>query len=200
MAANPRTMRRGVTVAEALVGASIGLLLIGLLVPILRITARAWNRNEAEQGAQRAALTLAYRLRRDYQAARPGSLVVQSSAQVVRIAFLSREGTESEAALWTPQGGVVWRKWVQYRYDKARSEVRRCETALPSPTAEPTTPLPAWQSDRSRRVAGHVAQFDASTSNSVLLRVKLLGQVDTRQSYTEISTLPTLYGLDTLGY
>lgn len=193
--------RLGFTFAETLVAAGLFLLLLGFFFPIMRICWQAWQRSGHLQTVQRDTLALSFRLRRDFASSRPESLVVQRSNGNVLISFLSYEAVQGTETMWNENGEIFWRKWNQYYYDGVRHSVRRREVALVTPASEPTEPVPAWDGSRGGLVAGHVGQFQVSSNTGeVKLKVTIMTQEETATSATQISVLPSVYALDTVGY
>ena len=190
--------RGGLSLAEVLVGSTLLLLVIGLFLPIWGISMRTWARSEEMQGAQRDTLALSYRLRRDYLASRPESLRVESTAGQTMISFQSYEAVQGGSSLWTSNGEILWRKWVQYRYQDRK--VWRREEALPSPTQQAPGPTPAWDPHNAHLVASHVNQLEVTDGQSLRLEVHIVAQQGKAESATSVSVLPTLYGMDVLGY
>lgn len=196
-----RRLRRAFTFAETLVAAGLLLLLLGFFVPIMRICWLAWHRGGNMQTVQRDTLALSFRLRRDFSASKPETLVVRKTGSTVLLAFLSYESVQGTETLWNEKGEVLWRKWVEYYFESTRQTVRRREVALATPSVEPNEPFPPWSSTQSARVAGHVTQFQVtSTTGDLKLKVNIVTQEETAQSATQITALPSLYALDTLGY
>ena len=193
--------RRAFTLIETIIAAGLFLLLLGFFVPIMRICWQAWHRGGNMQTVQRDTLALSFRLRRDFSASRPESLVVRKTGSTVLIAFLSYESVQGTETVWNEKGEVLWRKWVEYYFESAKQTVRRREIALAAPTVEANEPVPAWSNVQSSRVAGHVTQFQVSSSNADLkLKINIVTQEETASSATQITALPSLYALDTLGY
>ena len=193
--------RPAFTLAETIVAAGLFLLLLGFFVPIMRICWQAWHRSGDLQTVQRDTLSLSFRLRRDFASSRPESLVVQRSSGNVLVSFLSFESVQGTETMWNENGEIFWRKWSQYFYDGGKHSVRRREVALATPANEPTEPVPAWDGSKGSLVAGHVTQFQvASNSGDVKLKVTIMTQEDTATSVTQVSVLPGVYALDTVGY
>ena len=193
--------RKGFTFAETLVAAGLFLLLLGFFVPIMRICWQAWQRSGSLQTVQRETLALSFRLRRDFATSRPESLVVQRNSGNVLISFLSFEAVQGSETMWNEKGEILWRKWTQYFFESAKHSVRRREVALATPANEPTEPVPAWDGVKGSLVAGHVGQFQVSSnSGEVKLKVTIMTQEDTATRTTQISVLPSVYALDTVGY
>jgi hypothetical protein len=173
------------------------LLVVGLIAPIFRIATRSWHRTEEAQSVQRDTLALSYRLRSDYLASRPQSLRVEPQDGGTQLSFLSYQGVGERETLWTPNGEIIWRKWVQYRFRQAEHRVRRRETALASPGQDPAEPPPVWNDQDAHTVAWNVAVFDLqSTSGSLVLRLNLTARQGLSSSGTAIAVLPLLYGSD----
>lgn len=193
--------RHAFTLIETIIAAGLFLLLLGFFVPIMRICWQAWHRGGNMQTVQRDTLALSFRLRRDFSASRPESLVVQKTGSNVLLAFLSYEAVQGTETVWNEKGEVLWRKWVEYYFESAKQTVRRREIALTTPSVEPNEPVPPWNSAQSSRVAGHVTQFQVSSLNADLkLKIYIVTQEETASSATQITALPGLYALDTLGY
>ncbi|MBX3169400.1 MAG: hypothetical protein KF760_18515 [Candidatus Eremiobacteraeota bacterium] len=167
----------------------------------MRICWQAWQRSGNLQTAQRDTLALSFRLRRDFAASRPESLAVQRGSDTVLLSFLSYESVQGTETMWNENGEVLWRKWNQYFYEPAKHSVRRREVPLATPSSEPTEPAPAWDADETSLVAGHVSQFQVSSrTGDIKLKVTIVTQDDTATSSTQVSVLPNLYALDTVGY
>lgn len=194
--------RRGATVAEMMVACGLLMLAVGLFLPIWQIAMRTWQRSEEVQSVQRDTLALAYRLRSDYLASRPESLVVlaQPGTQTL-LSFLSYEGVQSHETLWTTTGEVMWRKWVQYQFRDGERRVRRRETALATPAQEVTEAPPAWSDSGAHTLAWNVEAFQVnSPTRSLVLRLNLTARQGVSSSSTEIAVMPRLYGMDAAGY
>lgn len=191
--------RSGFTLAEILVASALLFVAISLFLPIFQIATRTWSRTEETQSAQRDTLALSYRLRRDFLASKPESLVVTHSGGETLLSFVSYEAPVTQETAWTSNGEVLWRKWVQYQY--LDHKVRRKEVGLPTPTQTPSGPPPAWSATGAHVVASQVESFEvASPSQSVILRVRILTQQGKSISSTAVTVLPGLYGMDALGY
>lgn len=194
-------VRQAFTLAETIVAAGLFLLLLGFFVPIMRICWLAWHRSGDLQTVQRDTLALSFRLRRDFASSRPESLVVKRTGGDVLVSFLSFESVQGTETMWNENGEIFWRKWSQYFYDAAKHSVRRREVALATPASEPTEPVPDWDGTKGSLVAGHVTKFQvASNSGDVKFKVNITTQEDTATSVTQISVLPSVYALDTVGY
>ncbi|MBS2035902.1 hypothetical protein JST97_13015 [bacterium] len=192
---------RAFTLAETVVGFGIFLLLLGFFIPIMRICWKAWKHGDHLQTAQRDTLALSYRLRRDYTSAKPESLAILRTGPNVLISFVSYESVQGTETMWNDAGEIVWRKWVQYFFDASQHTVRRRELALSAPSTEPNEPPPIWDPDKTLKVASHVTLFQAqSNSLDVKLVVKILTEEEEASSATQISVLPSVYALDTVGY
>ena len=191
----------GFTLAETIVAGGLFLLLLGFFVPIMRICWRAWQRGDDLQTAQRDTLALSFRLRKDYSSSKPESLAVQRIGSSVVLSFLSYESVQGSETMWNEKGEIFWRKWVQYSFEAPKHRVLRKEVALPVPASEPDPTVPVWNSDKATLLAGHVQQFQVScATGEVRLVVQVLAEQGTAASATQISALPGVYALDTLGY
>lgn len=181
-----------------LVASCLLLLVVGLFLPIWRIALKTWARSEEVQSAQRDTLALSYRLRRDYLSSRPESLRVDRQGGQVLISFQSFEAAKGKESLWTSNGEIMWRKWVQYQYKNL--QVRRREESLATATQLPPGPTPLWSASDAHLVAQHVKSFEVTTpSQSVRLDVRIVAQQGSANSSTSVSVLPALYGMDVLG-
>lgn len=196
-----RSRTRAFTLAETIVAAGLFLLLLGFFVPIMRICWLAWKHSDNLQTAQRDTLALSYRLRQDYASARPESLRILKTGSNLLISFMSYEAVQGTETMWNESGEILWRKWVQYYFDSDQHLVRRREKALTNPGTEPREDPPVWNSDKTSKVAGHVTLFSTTGKDG---DIKLVIKVNTEQeeatSATQISVLPNVYALDTVGY
>jgi hypothetical protein len=192
---------RAFTLAETIVAAGLFLLLLGFFIPIMRICWLAWKHSDNLQTAQRDTLALSYRLRQDYTSARPESLRILKSGTDVLISFMSYEAVQGKETMWNQSGEILWRKWVQYHFDSSQHVVRRREKALATPGTDPTEAVPVWDPDKTLKVATHVTQFQSSSNDGdIKLVVKILTEQEEASSATQISVLPSVYALDTVGY
>jgi len=189
-------MRKGATLAEILVAGGLLLVVLGLFVPIWTLAMKTWSRSQEMQSTQRDILALSYRLRRDYLASRPESLQVSQGGGITLLSFLSYEAVQGTHTVWTETGDVMWRKWVQYRYEKG--SVRRREEALPSPTPDPPSLPPSWLPKGSHVLATHLTAFQVT--GGLTLRVQISAQDGKSLTSTQVSVMPALYGMDALGY
>ncbi|MBT9584835.1 hypothetical protein IV102_15935 [bacterium] len=196
-----RRGRTGLTLAEVLVAGGLFLLILGFFVPVFRICWRSWSRGEDLQATQRATLSLTSRLRHDFANSLPESLRVEKSASNTLLSFISFDASAGQQTMWTEKGEIIWRKWVQYKFDASDQTVRRREVALTPPTEEPSASPPAWDIRTSHPVARNVSRFDLdSASGQVRLHVYVLANQGGAESATDISVLPAVYALDTVGY
>lgn len=196
-----RTRARAFTMAETVVGFGLFLLLLGFFIPIMRICWKAWKHSDNLQTAQRDTLALSYRLRQDYASARPESLRISKTGSDVLVSFVSYEALNGVETMWNDAGEILWRKWIQYFFDSSEHTVRRREVGLLAPSTDPTEPVPVWNSYRTLKVATHVTLFQAqANSGEVRLVIKILTEQEEASSATQISVLPGVYALDTVGY
>lgn len=194
-------MKRGATLAEILVVCGLLLLLIGLLAPVLWLTSRFARSAQAGESAQSEALTLVYRLQHDYRCSLPGSLTAETRVENTQLSFLSFEPAVGEDALWSRQGQVLWKKWVQYRFLPGAGRVERREVGLVTPNPKPDMRVPLWPAgQKGQALAFHVTQFEVvlPPPDSPLLRVRLATQVEAVVSGSEVRVLPRFYQCDTL--
>lgn len=194
--------RRGATLAEIMVASGLVLLTVGLFLPIWQIAMRTWQRGEEVQTVQRDTLALSYRLRSDYLASRPESMIVNvvPGSQTL-LSFLSYEGVQNRETLWNSSGEVLWRKWVQYQFVDAERRVRRREVALASPSQEPSEPVPAWSNRGAHTLGWNVGIFQVtSPSNSLVLRLRIQALKGNSSTATSLAVIPRLYGLDVVSY
>jgi hypothetical protein len=182
-------MKRGVTLAEVLLTSSLTLLVLALVVPLYKTMRQILTTTQLTQLLQTESLTVSQRLRSDYLTARPGSLVVGPGL----ISFLSyREGLSS----WDERGQIVWRKWIQYRYQSPRLERR--EILLRPPSTTPVGDPPPWPSrERGATLARYLSRFEARVIGSTL-EVTFTSSSQGQISASQISLLPQLYGSDSL--
>ena len=193
--------RRAATLAEVLIAGALLVLILGLFAPLLWLTGNIWRAADATETAQSEALALVYRLQHDYRAALPGSLARTSGAGITQLSFLSFDPVVGDDILWSPQGRVLWKKWVQYRYRASAGRVERREVALPTPTTRPDRTPPLWPADQSAQtLAFHVTVFEVvpAPPDNPLLRVRLGIEVEKRTGGSEIRVLPRFYQCDTL--
>lgn len=178
----------------------LSLLLLGLFIPVFSIAWRTWERAQASQSAQRDALAVAYRLRRDYAASKPESLLVSRSGTRMTLSFVSYDSATGTEPMWTAKGEILWRKWVQYRYESRLRSVYRREEALATPTRTPPPSAPSWRDRDAHRLASHIELFDLTArSADIRLSLRLRARDQQATSSTQINLLPTLYALDTMG-
>lgn len=190
---------RGATLAETLVAASLGLLVLAIVVLCLWLSARFWLRADQTQTAQQECLTVQVRLQRDYRTSRFGSLNAEINAQGSRLAFLSYEPSVGQDTLWTDQGEVVWRKWVLYRYRKVEGRLERREVPLASPASKPDLTLPEWPATLpGTLLASHLTSFVLvqASPDRPLLHIRYSTQVGSAQGNSQALVLPRLYGPD----
>ncbi|MFN8609090.1 MAG: hypothetical protein U0931_16260 [Vulcanimicrobiota bacterium] len=189
------------TMAETVVGFGLFLLLLGFFIPIMRICWMAWKHSDNLQTVQRDTLALSYRLRQDYASAKPESLRILRNNGDVLISFISFEAVQGTETKWNESGEIVWRKWVQYYFESGLHTVRRREVGLASPSTEPNEPPPTWNGYKTLKVASHVTLFQVQGHDaSVMLLVKIATEQEEASSATQISVLPGVYALDTVGY
>ncbi|MBS2034523.1 hypothetical protein JST97_06035 [bacterium] len=190
---------RGSTLAETLVAASLGLVILAVLSFCMVLSGRFWIRADETQTAQQEALAVQVRLEHDYRASRFGSLQVQETVEQTELAFLSYESSGSGDTLWTPQGEIVWRKWVRYRYQKSTGRLERREFPLPEPSNKPDLTAPGWPRGTSGTLlASHLSQFELvqARPDLPLLHVRYTARVGQAGNQAQTLVLPRLYGPD----
>ena len=191
---------RGVTLIEVIIAGGLSLLLAGLFLPIFSIAWRTWERGQASQAAQRDTLAVTYRLRRDYSSAKPESLHLRTQSGILTLSFISYDSAVGTEAMWTPKGEILWRKWVQYRYNSAQRSVHRREEAIDPPTRNPASTPPNWLARDAHRLASHIELFDIQSVNQdVRLSLRLRSREEQAVSSMQVYLLPSLYALDTAG-
>jgi len=103
--------------------------------------------------------------------------------------------------MWNEQGEIFWRKWVQYYFEASKHRVLRKEVALATPASEPDAAVPIWNGNKATLLASHVQQFQVPcATGDVRLVVQILAEQGAADSATQISALPGVYALDTVGY
>ena len=184
---------RGTTLSETLVAAGLSLLTLTVLTLCLVLSGKFWRRADEAQTAQQEALAIQVRLQADYRASKFGSLQGGSD----RLGFLSYQAAQAQDLMWTPQGVVVWRKWVFYRYHSGRIERR--EFPLETPSEQPELTAPSWPPELpGTRLASHVSSFQIvqARSDRPLLNVRYTVQVGTARQDAQCLILPRLYAPD----
>lgn len=186
--------RRGMTMAEVLIASALSVLLLGLVMWLYLSLQRTWQRGEQRQQAVRDGLIVTSRLREDYRASLPGKASLSQLGNDQLLSFPSYQG--AEGTIWDEQGQVLWRKWVQYRYQPATQSLFRRETARTPASAEVSEASPAWPDDApSHRLSSHLSDFQVQVQHSQL-QVNGRVALETSQSPLYLFVYPQLYGLD----
>lgn len=186
--------RRGITLAEVLIAGTLSVLLLGLVMWLYLSLQKTWQRGEQRQQAVRDGLIVTSRLRQDYRASLPGKASLSQLGSDQLLSFPSYEG--AEGAIWDEKGQVLWRKWVQYRYQPSTQSLFRRETARTPATPEVSESNPAWPDDAvSHRLSCHLSEFQVQVQHSQL-QVNGRVALDTSQSPIFLFVYPQLYGLD----
>ena len=183
--------RRGFTLIETLIAASMGLVILGLLVDSWLLATRAWTQAERTQSAQRSTLAVSYRLQHDFGSSMVGSLYATDPNNPNCLSFIS-----DDAPAWSPAGSMLFRHWVQYRYlpDTQVVERRESDLAFPSdsvPGQPPTWPL----GQRGTSLGQSVSRFQVASANySPRLTVKLEATYPQATSSMDVEILSHFYG------
>lgn len=178
--------RQGLTLAELLVAAVVGLLLLGLGAQIWKLERKAWTGLGEAQEAQSSCLTASQSVRKDFENALPDSLQSRRAASDFEFGFLWSEG------LWDETGEARPRGWILYRYLSGKQTLERLVIPLASgvPTAAP--PLPVWQG-RGHVVARHLDRADFTSLHPNQLSLECHSLVGTHASGTRIRVIPRLW-------
>ncbi len=180
---------RGFTLAEVLVGSTLSLLLLGLAVTVWTLASSGWKKTYRLQTAQDSTLVTATRIRDDYRRSKPQSARVDGPV----LSFLAFDDGKAQPA-WDSTGAVVWKCWVQYRWQNQVLERRQVDLA--SPGSEPSEPVPAWPDDKKGHLLGRDLKNCSWTLAGVLLEVSMDSEFEKVGSASRLRVLPALYQPD----
>jgi type II secretory pathway component PulJ len=185
--------RRGLTLAEVLVAATLSVLALSLVLWLYVSLQKTWYRGERRQQAVRDGLIVTSRIREDFRASMPGRASLVSQNDDVILSFPSYLG--SSASMWDDKGQILWRKWVHYRYQAATGSLYRQE-AERTPTPDVAEANPGWvPTAPSHRLSSHVAHFRALVQD-FQLQIEGRVQLETATSPLYLKVYPQLYGQD----
>lgn len=152
---------RGFTLLEILLTSGLSLVILSLLLESWLLASRAWTQAEQTQSAQRSTLALSYRLQHDFGCSLVGSLYATDPTNPNCVSFVS-----DDAPAWSPSGSMLFRHWVQYRWDPGTQIVERRESDLTPPSETPPGGPPVWSlSERGTSVGQSISRFQAASPN-----------------------------------
>lgn len=184
--------KRAFTLAEVLVGASLSLLILGLLVSVCLLMSRCWRKTSRLQTAQASTLVAVTRLREDYRQSKPGSASIQGPV----LSFLSDQDGSGLPA-WDNTGALLWKCWVQYRWHNQSLERR--QVALAPPASEPGGSPPTWpDGEEGHHIGLNLVTCSWTLTGTALLDISLNSEFETSSSASRLRILPSLYQPDSL--
>jgi prepilin-type N-terminal cleavage/methylation domain-containing protein len=125
--------RRGFTIVEVLVAASIALLVLGVAFALLRPALQRFSQGRTRAELQRQAETTLDRLEIDLRLALAATASVGTGTDPTILGLVRAQDI-------TPQGAQVWEKGVEtYIYDPVQQQLRRSEWTPDAPPSLPVT-------------------------------------------------------------
>ncbi|MBN9414233.1 MAG: prepilin-type N-terminal cleavage/methylation domain-containing protein [Candidatus Eremiobacteraeota bacterium] len=181
---------RGFTVAEVLVASTISLLVLGLVISCWMLVTQGWRKTYRLQTVQESTMVSTTRLREDYRRSKPGSARIDGPT----LSFLVYDDGSGESS-WDPSGQILWRCWVQYRWQN--QVLRRRQVALATPLSEPGQLPPAWtEPAEGHRLGRDLTACDWTLQGGVLLQVRTKSEFEEVPSSAFLRVTPFLYQPD----
>lgn len=148
-------MRKGFTLAEAIVGGGLAFLVLAVGVMVFVPALRVWNRGQARSEVQQAALVGGNWLRRDIEHAAPETIYWEGGGLRLVVQGRPLEHDSSGAALW--------HEHVFYWLGDKGELHRQARELKPPPSEPPQLPVPA-RDPEARVIARNIYAFDCGVN------------------------------------